>query len=597
MLNNQKRKKRNRRKIKLLILAVLFFAIAGAILPNNTANAGAISSLVERPISSILFSILFLIGQAAQYISLTFLGWAGGLFNYVLSPDFNSLSLTNTLFVKQGWTLTRNFANMFFMMIMLVIAFSTILRVNIGQINLKNTLPRLIIAALLINFSRVIAGLVIDAGQIVMVTFTNGASNDGNLAMFLYNQMKAGAMFASPSYTETVSGYGAGLKSLAEIFFGAAFPFIAALAFFILAFMLVLRIVVIWLLVIFAPLAWLAMIIPNTKTYWNKWWDYFLRWTFLGAIVGFFMYLAVQMAATLSSIEQFSKEVGNDIDAGSNFLSSTSNLLQYFAIIVMLYISIFAAKKVNSAVVSATFKVLNTAKKSITTPIKSGAKFGYEETGIPTAWKQVKQHFQEKTAIRREKTGGKILQRIERLPGLKEVGDVARKRERALLQSQFKDLPQQSLINKMIKGQGMEETVATEIFKQRKMQISIDQFAQLKEAVKTEEGQRNLKEWAEETKNEHYMTKNENELKITIQNMGKDEFKSHLKNPGFFENEKVQKILPEILINNPHLKDVVEREGSERIQKAVQDAFTKYQKSQKTSEKQEEAGKGQEEKK
>ena len=339
--------------------AILFLAATGILLPLQFINAGSFNVM-----ASVIFSILYVIGQAASYIAITFLGWAGGLFDRVLSPGFNTLSLTNSYFVKQGWTITRNFANMIFMLIMLVIAFSVILRVDVGGINIKRTLPKLIFVAFFINFSRVIAGVIIDAGQIVMVTFTNGVVPEGSLAMFLYNHMKAGSMFASPGYLETVSnGYTEGLTAIATMFFNAAFPFIAALAFFILAVILIIRIVVLWILVILAPLAWLAYILPNTETYWKQWWSLFLQHTFFGAAIGFFMYLSAQMAANLSAYEQFTKQVSNNINTSSGFLADTSNLLQYLAIIIMLYVSIIAAKKTNSMGVNITFKALNTAKQ------------------------------------------------------------------------------------------------------------------------------------------------------------------------------------------------------------------------------------------
>lgn len=362
-------------------------------------NAGSLDAFTTRLPSTIIFSIIYSIGQAANYISLTFLGWAGGLFNYVLSPDFNALSLTNSYFVKQGWTITRNFANMIFMLIMLVISFSIILRVDIGGINIKRTLPKLIFVAFFINFSRVIAGMIIDAGQIVMVTFTDGVAPEGSLAMFLYNHMKAGNMFASPGYLETVSsGYAEELTAIATMFFSAAFPFIAALAFFILAVILVLRIVILWILVILAPLAWLAYILPSTETYWRQWWSYFLQYTFFGAAIGFFMYLSAQMASNLSAYEQFTKQVDNNINTSSSFLADTSNLLQYLAIIIMLYASIIAAKKTNSMGVSIAFKVLETAKQKA---YQWGVKKPLATSGIMGGAAAKIQDLRENTAIGR----------------------------------------------------------------------------------------------------------------------------------------------------------------------------------------------------
>jgi hypothetical protein len=70
--------------------------------------------------------------------------------------------------VIQGWVIVRDLSNMFFVVILLVIAFATIL--HIENYNYKKWLPKLILMAVLINFSKTICGLLIDVAQIVMLT-------------------------------------------------------------------------------------------------------------------------------------------------------------------------------------------------------------------------------------------------------------------------------------------------------------------------------------------------------------------------------------------------------------------------------------------
>ena len=77
--------------------------------------------------------------------------------------------------VKQGWAVVRDLCNMFFVVVLLIIAFATILRVE--AYHYKKLLPRLVIMAVLINFSKTICGLFIDFRQVVMLTFVNGFAN------------------------------------------------------------------------------------------------------------------------------------------------------------------------------------------------------------------------------------------------------------------------------------------------------------------------------------------------------------------------------------------------------------------------------------
>jgi len=65
---------------------------------------------------------------------------------------------------------------MSFILILLIIAFATILRQESYS---KKLLPKLLIMAVLINFSRTIFGLLIDFSQVIMLTFVNAFSAGG----------------------------------------------------------------------------------------------------------------------------------------------------------------------------------------------------------------------------------------------------------------------------------------------------------------------------------------------------------------------------------------------------------------------------------
>ena len=93
--------------------------------------------------------------------------------------------------VEVGWVMVRDLANMFFVVALLLIAFGTIL--GLEQYEWKKLMVKLFFAAILVNFSRVICGIMIDAAQVVMMTFINGvvATAGGNLinAFNLHNSM------------------------------------------------------------------------------------------------------------------------------------------------------------------------------------------------------------------------------------------------------------------------------------------------------------------------------------------------------------------------------------------------------------------------
>jgi len=88
---------------------------------------------------------------------------------YLLDWAFGLQTFTDVPIVQEGWTITRDLANMFFVLILLVIAMATILKVE--TYGMKSLLPKLIAVALLINFSLVFCGVVIDSSQILTSFF------------------------------------------------------------------------------------------------------------------------------------------------------------------------------------------------------------------------------------------------------------------------------------------------------------------------------------------------------------------------------------------------------------------------------------------
>lgn len=71
-----------------------------------------------------------------------------------------------------GWTVTRDIANIFYIFILLWIALATIF--NIDKFSAKNLLPKLVISALLINFSLVIGATIIKtANNLALVYYKN----------------------------------------------------------------------------------------------------------------------------------------------------------------------------------------------------------------------------------------------------------------------------------------------------------------------------------------------------------------------------------------------------------------------------------------
>lgn len=75
----------------------------------------------------------------------------------------------NELPVVIGWAALRDFANSILVLALIATAFGTIVRAK--GYDYKQKLPEIILAAILVNYSRLICGIIIDISQVFLLTF------------------------------------------------------------------------------------------------------------------------------------------------------------------------------------------------------------------------------------------------------------------------------------------------------------------------------------------------------------------------------------------------------------------------------------------
>ncbi len=213
-----------------------------------------------------------------------------------------------------GWGLTLNFANLLFVLAIVVIAFGIMFR----RAWAKKSLPKLIIIALLINFSFFIAKELIAISDSITSVFLNtGAINLGDFADFFTG---GGGKVVQGSAGSTLGKDAAELLSPIS---AAAFGFIAFLTLLSIAVAFIIRYVSLTILLILLPLA-LGMSLFSIKVgkmpnAWQAWQDNFLKWLLFGPAMSFFVYLSFQLLGykQVSSeggfIQMFGSAMGNNI--------------------------------------------------------------------------------------------------------------------------------------------------------------------------------------------------------------------------------------------------------------------------------------------
>lgn len=197
--------------------------------------------------------------------------------------------------VIQGWTVVRDLGNMAFIVILLIIGFGSMF----SRFEVSQYLPKIVIYSILVNFSRTVCGLMIDASQVVMLTFVN-AFKDAGAGNFVNALGLSKIVSLQSQNTNFTSGttqiflaalLGVVLTMLALGILGA-----------LLAFLLE-RVIMLWVLVALSPAAFILRALPPSKlsAYSSKWWAAFSKYLTTGPILAFFLWLALSISSTVGA--------------------------------------------------------------------------------------------------------------------------------------------------------------------------------------------------------------------------------------------------------------------------------------------------------
>ncbi|MBI4139310.1 hypothetical protein HY479_04160 [Candidatus Uhrbacteria bacterium] len=214
--------------------------------------------------------------------------------------------------VEIGWVLVRDVVNMFFIVVLLISAFSTI--IGYKEFHYSRVLPRLLLMAVLINFSKTLIGLMIDFSQVLMLTFVNAFKQaaGGNFvtALKLDKVTKLG---------ESQEGYEP-LKLVAASVLGIIMLGIALTLVVIMTAFIAFRIVGLWFLLIMSPMAFFAWALPGklqkaltafTDTFWSR----LSTLLIAGPVMAFFLWLA--LAVVQGSGLAFGDTIGDSAELNS----------------------------------------------------------------------------------------------------------------------------------------------------------------------------------------------------------------------------------------------------------------------------------------
>ena len=303
-----------------IIGAVTFLAFLSFFLPTHFVHAYWWDLPTFNDLIALFFTSIF--GLIAGVIKIT-----SAALNFAVSVRAGG----DIPVVATTWKILRDFANMFFIIMLIYMAFATIF--DKGKYTFKDMIVRFLIVAVLINFSLVIGILIIDATQVLTNIFLGSIGDIGNR---LGQYLSPGQLLPSGPIS-AASLAGGGLVSLLFAVILASillFSMLVALAFAII------RVPIIWALLIVSPFAWMSHILPSSESWWKKWWSQFVGWNLFLPVYLFFIYLGLLFLSKRNEIIGAVIQVGTTTNPANIPLANTlTNGLTFN----LLFFYIFAA--------------------------------------------------------------------------------------------------------------------------------------------------------------------------------------------------------------------------------------------------------------
>ena len=171
------------------------------------------------------------------------------------------------------WNAMRNVANVMFVIAFFAVIFSQATSMGISAYGIRKMLPRIVVAAILVNLSYYICIFGIDVSNII------GAGFDGIIKSATAQVSSVPARSTWETVGSTViaaqaTGFALGTAALVAYFATGLFAALAVsglLAIVITILLLLMRHALLIMLIILSPLAFVAYILPNTESLFDKW--------------------------------------------------------------------------------------------------------------------------------------------------------------------------------------------------------------------------------------------------------------------------------------------------------------------------------------
>ena len=363
---------------KIISILILFFLSFLICEPTLAWGMDSIYGYALNLISWIVYGIVIVIG------GLISLGVS--LFLVVIQYD----TFIKAEPVILGWEIIRDICNLGFVIVLLIIAVASILQIQ--SYHYRTWLPKLVLMAILINFSKLICGFFIDASQIVTLTFASGIQQigAGNFldALGINHLLKMDFVKEMEENRETalLGGVNA-LGIMGTIFLTLIVALIALVVVFAITLVFIIRIVALWILIILSPFAYLFSASPLGHQYASQWWQKFSQWVITGPVMLFFIWLSLLTIKNLTNGMFSAMQDGSELQVGLAEIGSPETMGAFVLACCMLMASLIVAQQLGGyagkiaggaygKITSTGDKIVSGGMKVITSPYAGAKELG-----------------------------------------------------------------------------------------------------------------------------------------------------------------------------------------------------------------------------
>ncbi len=311
------------------------------------------------------------------------------------------LQMSGPLF--QTWSVVRLLANIFFIIIFLVIIFANILQIDVDAYSIQKMIPKIVGGVVLVQFSYVLSSAIIDVGNILgsgigalLVGVLHSGATSGSPVQYIVEDLTGAVATGSLAALAYTSGV-----ALAPIII--VLVLIAALGFVVV---MAVRYFLIGLLIVASPLALAAWVLPNTEAFFSRWLSTLVKLMLMYPIIMALLSVAADVGALIPN------------STGGSTLADIGNSLAASVIKLLVLAACFGA-------VPATFKWAGGAMSAAYEQIGSLTKMGLNAHWNSSGSQARRSVARNRRLLQGERIadglagtgGGRFTERLGRIPG------------------------------------------------------------------------------------------------------------------------------------------------------------------------------------